>query len=1015
MMGPLRGRRSSRGQRLRRARMRGQLPATAGRLVHRAAHEWMAEAKAPRLVGGPDQIGGQHGIERPQRILLTHAGRRTPRSRIQTGRRPPPRPEPRARALASSAEISPASAATTARGTPVAPGVAARRAPRTLRLSTPARRTGCRRCRRTGASRAAVPTDGPNQRIDRLPRQRSKLQHISAVMTRRAHATRPLRPGRAPSGLPARAPRHPPAAGATAAESPRATPDRSNAHHRAAPSPDAPQPAARAARAPPRHENWATVGATDTRELGPGEARDRLLALIDARVDPARAPSVREFAQAYLRRSGAEEAGEPPVPVLLDEIVSLFEFVAGRGREKIAVRAFTPPAGPDGSPAGSVLETNTEDLPFLVDSVTAELHDRGIAAERVLHPIIGVERDATGRITRVRRPRDAIVRESVMHFDLDRRLGLRELGQLEEGVRSVLDAVRRSVQAFPALKARVSRMIRIAGAAEGPERGGDRRDRRVPRLARAGQLHLPRLPRVRHRPGRDRGRRRLGPGVARGRRGLRVRAAGRARRAAPAPARARDERRGADRLEDEPPLPGAPPCADGLRGRASRRGRADRRRGPPDRALHDQGVRVAGRPDAVADAQAASDPCRRGPDRGLARLQGGGLAVRVLPEGRAVRRTGRGPAPRDRGAARPPGPRGAPARPPRRRRQQRVADRGAARRALGRGADRPADGAAAPALRHRPRRGPRGGRRGRAGARPHHGAPRRRPARRRPARPPARGGRAHALVAGPPARGARPAPRAAPGRGARRALGASLPGPLPHARRPRPRRAHDRLLRPPGGPQRAVRRRSAAGARRRAHAARALQVGRQDRALARDADARGPRPPGRRGGRHAPARRGAARGVGAGVPRPRPRRLAAGPRRVRRARGRRDRRRVARRQRVRHAERAGPDRRPRLASGHAAARLPPLPAAHRLALHRGLPERRADGQPGGHGEARALLRAALRPPRAAAARPPRPRCARRSSPTSRPSRRSTTTASCATSCSSSTRPCARTPTAATAR
>ena len=52
---------------------------------------------------------------------------------------------------------------------------------------------------------------------------------------------------------------------------------------------------------------------------------------------------------------------------------------------------------------------------------------------------------------------------------------------------------------------------------------------------------------------------------------------------------------------------------------------------------------------------------------------------------------------------------------------------------------------------------------------------------------------------------------------------------------------------------------------------------------------------------------------------------------------------------------------------------------------------------GAHGQARALLRAALRPRRASATRPPRRRCATRSSPTSRTSSRSTTTASCATS------------------
>ena len=48
-------------------------------------------------------------------------------------------------------------------------------------------------------------------------------------------------------------------------------------------------------------------------------------------------------------------------------------------------------------------------------------------------------------------------------------------------------------------------------------------------------------------------------------------------------------------------------------------------------------------------------------------------------------------------------------------------------------------------------------------------------------------------------------------------------------------------------------------------------------------------------------------------------------------------------------------------AGRDPARLPQVPPADRLALHRGLPERRAGGELADHGQARALLRAALRP------------------------------------------------------
>ena len=75
------------------------------------------------------------------------------------------------------------------------------------------------------------------------------------------------------------------------------------------------------------------------------------------------------------------------------------------------------------------------------------------------------------------------------------------------------------------------------------------------------------------------------------------------------------------------------------------------RRDAPDRPVHEQGLRRAGRPRPDPAPQAAPDHRGRGPDRGHARLQGGRRAVRVVPEGRPVRRHRRRPPRRGDGAA----------------------------------------------------------------------------------------------------------------------------------------------------------------------------------------------------------------------------------------------------------------------------------------------------------------------------------------------------------------------------
>src|SRR6476659_388273 len=179
-----------------------------------------------------------------------------------------------------------------------------------------------------------------------------------------------------------------------------------------------------------------------------------LLDLIGERTEAERAPAVRAFAKAFLRRLAADgSVGELPPEALLREIIGAFDFASARGAEPIAVRAFTPTLEEHGyQAAGSVVETNTEDWPFLVDSVSAALRGRGIGIHRVLHPIVGVERDADGG------------RESVMHFDLDRRLTPEQLTGLEEELRNVLSDVRATVKDFPAMADRARRMVQLAGA-----------------------------------------------------------------------------------------------------------------------------------------------------------------------------------------------------------------------------------------------------------------------------------------------------------------------------------------------------------------------------------------------------------------------------------------------------------------------------------------------------------------------------------------------------------------------
>lgn len=146
----------------------------------------------------------------------------------------------------------------------------------------------------------------------------------------------------------------------------------------------------------------------------------------------------------------------------LAEARGALALAAGRGNAPAAVRAFNPSEDEHGyrSP-GSALETNTPDLPFLVDSVSVEIASRGIGIMRVVHPIVSIARDDDGQIVSLGDEENG-ARESIMHFELDRRLDPQELADLETGVRDVLASVALVVDDFAQMVERVARLKQVA-------------------------------------------------------------------------------------------------------------------------------------------------------------------------------------------------------------------------------------------------------------------------------------------------------------------------------------------------------------------------------------------------------------------------------------------------------------------------------------------------------------------------------------------------------------------------
>ncbi|SCE83012.1 glutamate dehydrogenase [Micromonospora viridifaciens] len=115
---------------------------------------------------------------------------------------------------------------------------------------------------------------------------------------------------------------------------------------------------------------------------------------------------------------------------------------------------------PDAEQHHTVIEIVTDDMPFLVDSVTALLNAHHIDVHLLVHPLVVVRREPLGRLIEVSadlEPDDAIAGdlvESWMHIEIDPIRDPAEREKLRKELQRVLTDVREAVEDWPKMRQR---------------------------------------------------------------------------------------------------------------------------------------------------------------------------------------------------------------------------------------------------------------------------------------------------------------------------------------------------------------------------------------------------------------------------------------------------------------------------------------------------------------------------------------------------------------------------------
>ncbi|WP_327315449.1 NAD-glutamate dehydrogenase [Streptomyces sp. NBC_01235] len=160
------------------------------------------------------------------------------------------------------------------------------------------------------------------------------------------------------------------------------------------------------------------------------------------------------FLQRYYLHTAPEDLSDRDPVDVFGAALSHYRLAENRPQGTANVRVHTPTVEENGwTCSHSVVEVVTDDMPFLVDSVTNELSRQGRGIHLVVHPQIAVRRDVTGRLIEVlgappaagELPHDAHI-ESWIHVEIDRETDRADLKQINADLLRVLSDVREAVE-----------------------------------------------------------------------------------------------------------------------------------------------------------------------------------------------------------------------------------------------------------------------------------------------------------------------------------------------------------------------------------------------------------------------------------------------------------------------------------------------------------------------------------------------------------------------------------------
>ena len=209
------------------------------------------------------------------------------------------------------------------------------------------------------------------------------------------------------------------------------------------------------------------------------EVIDKVVEKIHQRMSGEMAKDAEAFVRLFYKDVPPDDMAGRSVDSLYGAALTLYKFAQKRPAADTAkIRVYNPDLEEHGWTSDhTVIEINNTDMPFLVDSVTAALHELDLTVHLVIHPIMRIKRNDKGDLQRVAGVEETDdPRESVMHVEIDEQTDKDVLAKVHDRLENSLTDVALAVRDWQPMLKKVTEVLDEIGESTGGVAEEDRQE-----------------------------------------------------------------------------------------------------------------------------------------------------------------------------------------------------------------------------------------------------------------------------------------------------------------------------------------------------------------------------------------------------------------------------------------------------------------------------------------------------------------------------------------------------------